>query len=154
MIGFNHAAVGGLIALALPLPLAVPLAFASHFVLDALPHYGIEHDWRDSSKLWKWFGIVDFLAGWIVIGGLSLLLRRYDVFLCGLVAASPDFVWVWRIMRHRSFNLSDNKSRFSRWHKNIQQFERPWGIYIEIPLAVVLFILLFHVAVPNVTPVV
>ncbi|MFZ1324307.1 MAG: hypothetical protein WAQ57_04090 [Candidatus Saccharimonadales bacterium] len=37
----NHAAAGAGIALAVRQPLlALPLALASHFVLDALPHYG------------------------------------------------------------------------------------------------------------------
>lgn len=35
----------------LPWPIAIPLAIASHFVLDALPHYGIDHKTRDSKKI-------------------------------------------------------------------------------------------------------
>ncbi len=41
MTGFNHAVTGALIAGAVGNPfLAIPLAFASHFVLDAIPHFG------------------------------------------------------------------------------------------------------------------
>lgn len=32
-----------------------PLALVSHFVLDALPHYGIPHNMRDTSRFWKVF---------------------------------------------------------------------------------------------------
>lgn len=142
MIGFNHAAVGGLLAIALPLPIALPLAFLSHFVLDALPHYGIPHDNRDHSRAWKWVGIIDFIAAWLVIGGLSALLGRWDIFVCGLAAASPDFIWVARIIRNRSFDLSGNQNWFTRWHASIQRYERPWGIYLELPLAGYLFYLL------------
>lgn len=140
MTGFNHAAVGGLLATFLPLPVAMPVAFASHFVLDALPHYGIPHKRRDRSLAWKVIGAMDFLAAWLILGGLSLFVwDRPDIFLCGLIAASPDFVWVFRILRQRSFDLSHNTSRFDRWHVAIQRWERPWGIYLELPLAVVLF---------------
>ena len=140
MIGFNHAAVGGLLATVLPLPLAIPVAVASHFVLDALPHYGIPHRLRDKSRFWKVVGIGDFAASWLILGCLSLFAwDRPDIFLCGLAAASPDFIWVLRILRHRSFDLSHNTSRFTRWHVAIQRYERPWGIYIELPLAVLLF---------------
>jgi len=149
MIGFNHAAVGGLLATVLPLPVALPLAFASHFIMDALPHYGIPHERRNSSRFWRLFGTADVAAALIVIGGLSALLNRFDIFLCGLVAASPDLIWVARIVRNRSYDLSCNESRFTRWHVKIQRWERPWGIYIELPLAVLLFFMLRQAFITN-----
>lgn len=141
MIGFNHAAVGGLLAVTLPLPLAVPLAFASHFLLDILPHYGIPPNRRNSSVVWRTVSIIDFVAAWVVIGGMALVWGRYDIIICGLVAASPDFTWVARIIYARSFDLdyTKNATRFTHWHARIQLYERPWGIWIELPLAVVLF---------------
>jgi hypothetical protein len=36
----NHLLTGAAIAKLLPSPVAIPIAFASHFVLDALPHFG------------------------------------------------------------------------------------------------------------------
>ncbi|QQS18487.1 hypothetical protein IPL68_08015 [Candidatus Saccharibacteria bacterium] len=62
MIGFNHALVGGLIGKFVPWPIGVPLALASHFALDMLPHYGIDHAKRDSSRFWKIFFTIDFFA--------------------------------------------------------------------------------------------
>lgn len=144
MTGFNHAAVGGLIATVLPLPIALPLAFASHFVLDALPHYGIPHHDRDKSRTWRAIGVIDFIAAWVIIGGLAAYWQHWEIFIAGLVAASPDFVWVARIFRTKSFNLSENQSKFNRWHARIQRFERPWGIYLEVPLAMGLFFFLFN----------
>jgi hypothetical protein len=131
------------LAAALPLPIALPLAFASHFVLDALPHYGIPHKHRDLSSVWKIFTGFDFILAWLFIGGLSLYLHRYDIFLCGLVAASPDFVWVYRIIRSKSYKLDSHHSKFSAWHAKIQRYERPWGIFIEVPLAILLFVSLY-----------
>lgn len=136
MIGFNHAAVGGLIATVLPLPIAIPLAFLSHFVLDALPHYGIPQNRRDKELFWKIFTAADFWLSWLLLGFIALSRQHYAVFLCGVIAASPDFVWVLRILRQRSFDLSHHGNWFTRWHAGIQRYERRWGIYIELPVAV------------------
>ena len=141
MIGFNHAATGGLIAKFLPLPLAIPIAFASHFVLDALPHYGIANHKRDKSLFWRVFFIVDFIAAWSLGFVAWLVWHRPEMFLVGFIACSPDFLWVARVIKTHSFNLGNNQSQFTLWHARIQRYERPWGIYIELPLAVTLFYL-------------
>lgn len=45
MTGLNHVTTGALIVTAVDNPwLAIPLAFVSHFVMDGIPHYGIEMD--------------------------------------------------------------------------------------------------------------
>lgn len=137
MIGFNHAVTGIIIAKFVPLPLAIPLAFLSHFVLDALPHYGIEFHKRDDSKFWRIFCVVDFFAAWS-LAAICIALGRYDMLICGLIAASPDFVWVSRFLKHKSFVMKDHEHWFSKFHARIQ-FERPWGVYIEVPLAALLF---------------
>ena len=90
MIGFNHAAVGGLIGKFLPLPIALPLALASHFALDALPHYGIPYKQRDKSKFWKYFSTLDFIAAW-GLAVFAIATHHYAVLACGFVAAAPDF---------------------------------------------------------------
>lgn len=143
MTGINHAAVGGLLAVALPLPIAIPAALASHFILDMLPHYGIPQERRDKSVFWRFFGTADFLAVIVFLAFVVLVVwQRWDIFICALVAVSPDLVWVARIIRTRSFNLSKNETRFTRWHARIQRLERPWGVFVEIPLAVGLVALL------------
>jgi hypothetical protein len=137
MTGFNHAAVGGFIGKFLPLPIALPAALASHYVLDTLPHYGIPHHRRDE-RFWRYFFSVDFVLAWGYLGGVSLSRHHYQILFCGLTAAAPDFLWVARVIRTRSFNLSSHKSRYDKWHAGIQRLERPWGIFIEVPLAIVL----------------
>ena len=43
MTATNHALSGALIGLAVMQPiLALPLAFVSHFMLDAVPHFGFD----------------------------------------------------------------------------------------------------------------
>ena len=143
MTGFNHAASGGLIGALLPLPLAIPIALASHFALDMLPHYGISHHHRDDSNFWRIFGTVDAIAA-LALGMLALSWHRYAMFACGFVACSPDYIWVARVIRTRSFNLSDNNNWFTRWHANIQRYERPWGVWVELLIEIVLFASVWH----------
>ena len=142
MTGFNHAAVGGFIGKLFPLPIALPLALVSHFILDALPHYGIPHK-RRNDRFWRIFTTLDFFIAWGYLGWVYLSRHHYAIFFCGLLAASPDFIWVARIVKTRSFDLSKNTSRFTKWHAGIQRFERPWGIWIELPLSLVLGVLVY-----------
>lgn len=84
MTGFNHGLVGGLLGSLLPLPLAVPAAFASHFILDTLPHYGIDHNQRDHSKFWKIFFTLDAFAT-LGLAIYSIQQKHYAVFLGGFL---------------------------------------------------------------------
>ena len=142
MTGFIHASVGGFIAKVLPLPLALPVAVVSHFVLDALPHYGIPQHERDG-WFWRGFTILDFALSWGYLGTIAITRQHYAVAICGLAAASPDFIWVMRVMRTRSFNFGEHTGKFARWHAGIQRYERPWGFYVEVPVAAVLAVLVF-----------
>lgn len=134
MIGFNHGLVGGAIAHFLPLPLALPLALASHFVLDTLPHYGTPSHTRDGSKFWKIFFIVDSLAT-LGLALYAIFDQHYAMFLGGLAGVVPDFIWVGRVIRTQSFDLSQNKSWFTKFHAGIQKYEWRGGLWIELPLA-------------------
>lgn len=138
MIGFNHALSGGLIGKFIPWPLGIPLAFASHFVLDMLPHYGIPHHRRDISRFWKIFFILDFFAS-IGLAVWAIGNHHYAIYACGQAAVLPDFVWVAKVLKYRSFHLGHHNSRYEKWHIRIQRFEYPWGIWLELPIAVVLF---------------
>lgn len=138
MIGFNHALVGGLIGKYVPWPLGIPLALASHFVLDMLPHYGIPHDKRDTSVFWKIFFTVDFFAA-LSLAFWAIANHHYAMYVCGQIAVLPDFVWVASVIRHRSFSLKQADSAYERWHKKIQRYEFPGGLWIELPIAATLF---------------
>lgn len=137
MTGFNHAATGLLLGAALPFPLSIPVAIASHFVLDVLPHYGIPQKKRAASKFWRVFFIIDFFIAWS-LGFFALAHHRPEMFWAGLASCSPDFFWVGRIVKTRSFDLSQNETWFTRWHAGIQRFERSWGLWIELPLSLML----------------
>ena len=138
MIGFNHALAGGLIGKFLPWPVAIPAAVASHFILDMLPHYGIPPEQRDRSKFWKIFFTIDFFAT-LSLAFWAIANHHYAMYVAGQLAVLPDFVWVAHVVRKRSFNFSKTKSRYEQWHMRIQHYELPGGLWIELPLAAVLF---------------
>ena len=132
-------ATGAVIALVVKQPLlAVPLAFASHFVLDALPHYGVPQDRRHEYRSFKRILIVDALCT-IVLGiTMIVLTHSWLVLGCMVAALSPDTVWGFKLLldkqRGKKFTLPTDP--FSRFHKNIQWGERHWGWIIELIWAV------------------
>jgi hypothetical protein len=62
MTATNHGLMGIVIGAYMPLPYAIPVAFVSHFILDALPHYGIPQKQRNRSKIYKRVVTVDTIA--------------------------------------------------------------------------------------------
>lgn len=141
MTGVNHALTGALIGGVITQPLiALPAAFASHFVLDALPHFGQEVGKRN----WKFKSVLAFDGVALSVGMVvALVTKNYFSALTALVAVSPDFVWIARyIFREKWGTVNPGpKNIFSRWHSRIQKYERDWGIFVEIPYFLLLIIL-------------
>ncbi len=133
MTGSNHLVTGALIAAAVPVPwVALPLAFVSHFVLDALPHFGDtnKHSWLN--RHFKYVLGVDALIMTVFLLALVILqpLHWVLILIAALVAVSPDVLWI-------PYYLADQRgverpeSRVAKLFKWIQWGERPWGIYVE-----------------------
>ncbi|MGB4800635.1 MAG: hypothetical protein WBP03_03910 [Candidatus Saccharimonadales bacterium] len=116
------ATIGALLAL----PLAIPAAFASHFVLDALPHYGIALSKRNTSRLHKLVVLSDIATA--LTGSLGLLLlHKWQMDLCAWVAWSPDAYCVWYYLRYKDLHIKPH-NWLMKLHQTIQWGERPWGI--------------------------
>lgn len=133
MTGLNHAATGSIIALLVKRPeLALPLAFGSHFVLDMLPHYGVPTERRKVYKSFYRMLASDAILVPVLLGAL-LLTGHILAFGCALLAISPDIVWAPRFLNEHLFEAPPSlpADPFSRFHKNIQWGERPWGWPIE-----------------------
>jgi hypothetical protein len=145
MTGTNHVLTGVAIGLAVHQPmLAIPLAITSHFVLDALPHYGSDvHDPK------KFLRILAFDASVILVILLRLVITQPQYWVlaivCGLLAASPDFMWLPNFLR----DLSDHHTRkpydnpVTKFHKRIQWGEKPYNwpyevVYVVLVLSIVL----------------
>jgi hypothetical protein len=132
---------GVVIAAIIKQPLiALPAAFVSHFVFDAVPHFGFQ-DFRGFIPKIKYrvtqFSLVfDFFA-WVAalyfashLGWLALA--------CGFLATSPDLSWVYWYFRYERKKQMPKENWFTRFHKWIQWGERPWGIVIEVAYFVLL----------------
>ncbi len=133
MTATNHAITGAAIGLVVSQPLvALPLAFLSHFVCDALPHFG-----RDDSFLktvtFRNMLIVDALLCVLLVlflattGSPSWLLAA----VCAFVATSPDLFWIAKYQ---------NALKGKKWQPSkvlgfagrIQWFQKPSGAVVEI----------------------
>lgn len=141
MTASNHVLTGATIAVAAQDPwVVVPAALASHFVLDAIPHFGVySHDakLRNQSLLFRYVVLMDVLITAALLIFLPLVLSPFMhwwVVLLGMVFAFlPDAVWV------KSYIRDEVKDRYQvakHWvtimHKRIQLFEKPIGIVVEL----------------------
>ena len=137
MLATNPALTGAIIGAYLPLPLAIPVAFASHFVLDAIPHYGIRHEQRNQSRTYRLIVYCDTFVA-LFIAFTAALLHKWHMEITGWIAWSPDFAWVIYYFAHgRNLHLKP-KNWFMRFHMNIQWKEFPAGIFIELIMLAVL----------------
>ena len=137
MLATNHAFAGSIIGAVLPLPVAIPVAFASHFVMDMLPHYGIDHKRRNRHSVYRLIVFSDtFIA--LSYAASAAFLHKWSMEITGWIAWSPDLVWVVYYMSHgRNLHIKP-KNRFMRFHMDIQRYEKPWGIIVDMSVAAIL----------------
>jgi hypothetical protein len=145
MTATNHALTGATIGLLVgDAFLAVPVAFMSHFVLDAIPHYGSNGDQNFiKTTAFKRVLFVDALIC-LVIVSVIIGLKPHNWLLacvCAFLATSPDLLWI------NSFTkLNRGKkwqpSAYSKFAKVIQWFEKPIGAVVELSWAIAAIIVL------------
>jgi hypothetical protein len=135
MTATNHALTGALIGLLIGQPLiALPAAFLSHFVCDAIPHYG-----NDGVELWsdkfKRLLIVDAS---LCVALVAVLMYRHPVHwllasLCAFLATSPDLLWIRKFIYGLRNHRSQKQSGLERLlgSDGIQWFQRPIGAVVE-----------------------
>ncbi len=95
MIATTHALVGAMIASRLQNPILAPIAgFASHFVLDSIPHWDFGTSWQTRSKtITGIIAIADTLIG--IVGAFLLFSRLVHpwILLATIAAAElPDWL--------------------------------------------------------------
>lgn len=140
MTATNHALTGAVIALAVKQPvLAVPLAFVSHFVLDAIPHFGIhedDHGKRNSHWLFRTVISIDTVLAVTMLITIPLLASEtisWWVILLGMLAGiAPDSIWIYRFIRNMRNKLVRPYGRVAKFHQDIQWSEKPWGLSVEV----------------------
>lgn len=136
MTATNHALTGALTGLLIGQPLiALPLAVASHFICDALPHFGNS---KDDPAQKCWFMVFLSLDGLLCLLLLGLLMFKQPLhwttaWWCALAAAAPDVMWIPRFRRSRSGSADmAPHSALLKLHRWVQWFEHPSGAIVEI----------------------
>jgi hypothetical protein len=144
MLSLNHGLTGIVLGAYLPLPVAIPVAFASHFVMDALPHYGIAQEKRNASRTYKLIVACDTLLA-LAFAAALIPLQKWNMEITGWVAYGPDALWVAHYFKNGRNLYIQPKHWFLRFHQRIQRYERPWGIIVELAyLAIMLPLVLLH----------
>lgn len=138
----NHLLTGAALTKFLPATVAVPLAFASHFLLDALPHFGyktIEERMRHLG-IYRIAIIADVIFSLLIMAWL-LKSRHYFWLMNGLIAYSPDLLWIYRFTVEEKFGkVKPTKgNRFIQFHREIQKYEWLGGIVIEALYGLLMF---------------
>lgn len=143
MTATNHMLAGAVVAVGVQNPfLIVPLAVASHFLLDVLPHFGIrtvDAAVPDKHPLFRYIVIIDIALAITLLTLLPSILKgavSWWVLWIGMGCAFlPDFIWVYRFAYEAIHKKQHTEGRFAkvhRFHAKIQWGERPWGFIIEI----------------------
>lgn len=136
MTGLNHAATGIAIALIVRKPeFALPLALASHFVLDSIPHSAVS---LARKKVFRAYLVGEALA--MVAVTLVCMALFPDIAMligaCAFLAFLPDVFWPF----HYNGMLRDKPffKRFYGFHQNIQWSETYRGWVVEALYLIVL----------------
>ena len=133
MTATNHSITAANLALITKTWWILPIALISHFVLDALPHFGSTKG-KDVDKKFIVVYTIDFIllcSLWLIV----LLVTghfRYLVIAAMTAAALPDVVWIYRLLLELRKKVVPKKSILTRFHTAIQWGERSWGWTIEL----------------------
>lgn len=148
MTATNHALTGAVIALIVKQPaLAIPFAFVSHFVLDAIPHFDAS---KASVKFARAAIFTDILVAGCLAFGLSIVLRDrvsgWLILAASVACMSPDLVWGVRYYKFRDFKkiISEPMSKFTKLHQKIQWSESLQGIIVEFVWFALMLVLVIN----------
>ncbi len=131
MTATNHVITGALIASIFPNPIILPVALLSHFVLDALPHFGLK---THISRTFVIILLGDMTAASLFLLGLLLLqpANWLLLILAAISAASPDLMWFRPFVRDLKNEPKKPLGLISRFHSVIQWSQTPYGAIIEV----------------------
>lgn len=137
MTGYNHTLAGVALSTLLPPPLALPAAFMSHFVMDALPHFGRDPMFAPWTRGFKNLLAADGLIclaiiAWAISQGWQ---PAWFLAATAAMATLPDFLW----LAKGRFGPLDG---FLHFHGRIQSGERTDGWIFEFifSMAVILYL--------------
>lgn len=142
MTATAHALVGGAIAASITNPaIGIPLSFASHPILDMIPHWDLGIGWRKKNKFTFFIeSALDLVLG--VILAFIIFGRNLDpIYFFGCILASeiwdilmmPYILWGWKFPFSTVYHFQ------SKIQSNIRL---PWGILTQLGTVTVIVLLL------------
>ena len=138
MTATNHGLFGALLAISLQRYPAVAIAIApfTHFLLDAIPHFGTGGDVQ--SRVFKRILLADCITA--VVTTLLVAWAWQEIALlvvvCAFLAASPDLMWIYYEYINRPLKSKHLLPRFHSW---IQWSQTSAGRYVELVWFLILF---------------
>ena len=137
MTATNHALTGALIGLTIANPLiALPLAFVSHFMLDATPHYDLPGDepTRLQAHRFRYHLAVDTSLCVLLVVALAWTQPKHWLVaaVAAFLATSPNLFWLPKFLRiQRTGKVLPTKNWFLRFHSWIQWKTGPKLWWVE-----------------------
>ena len=143
MTATNHALTGALIGCLVGNPwVAVPAALASHFVCDAIPHFGSKGNSEDfiATRRFTAFLLSDMALCVLLVFVLAVAHPQHWLLaaVCAFAATSPDLTWLPGYIRRRRGGAYKTRNRniVLRFAAAIQWFEKPIGGVVEAAWAI------------------
>jgi len=158
MTATAHALVSGAIYRAIPNPtLAIPLALASHFIMDGVPHWDFGTHWRSRTKFQTGgFAILETVLG-ITLAYFLFVGKGNSIALLATISAGelPDWMEAPWYIFFASKNKLEPGVHAGFWEKlsfKIYQVENifhtkaefPFGLYTQIATVAFFLLLLNH----------
>ena len=137
MRAINHALTGAIIGFTIGEPLiAIPAAVASHFVLDVIPHHGLDVASKPKLLRTNTFKYMLYIDAVACIALVIVLVTNQPVHwllaaICAFAGAAPDMLSFNRYrqaIRHKPWH----SGWYSRFASGIQWFEHPIGAVVEV----------------------
>ncbi|MFI5265518.1 MAG: hypothetical protein ACHQT7_02120 [Candidatus Levyibacteriota bacterium] len=152
MTATGHALVATLIVAKIHNPyIALPLAFASHFACDMIPHWdtGTHHREKTKKVLFYESGLdvlISIVSSYLlyhnILGQSDYMLLYSAVFLSQL----PDWLTApYLILNMDSPIVFWSKQTYKIQHKMNRRLDKPWGIVTQVVTVIGLYILLFKI---------
>jgi hypothetical protein len=148
MTATGHALVGTVIAAKVGNPaLAIPIAIASHFLCDALPHWdtGYARE-KESKRRFVATTVIDVILGFVLSYALVVLFFHntniWYVFLIAFMAQLPDWITAPYLFLHWDFPPFSWSYKFGK--KFDSSIGLPWG-FINQAVVVIVFVFLAKV---------
>ncbi len=133
MTATNHVLTGALIGVVITNPyFALPVALASHFALDALPHFGMPRS-RFRSVRFGVYLVADICLAAIILLSLAITqpIHWQLMLATAVTAASPDLMWLPHYLRALNRQRHKPLIGIERFHSVIQWSQTSLGLGLE-----------------------